>query len=45
LIPFCLVANLCREVTELMWQDNITLWFLSVPNVVVISLYVFLIIL
>jgi hypothetical protein len=41
---FSTVANLCREVTELTWHQNITLWFLSVLNVVVMSLYVFLLI-
>jgi len=40
-IPFHIVGNLCREVTELMWRHNITLWFMSVPNVVM-SRFVFL---
>jgi len=40
-ILFHIVGNLCREVTELMWHHNITLWFTSVPNIVM-SRFVFL---
>jgi hypothetical protein len=44
-IPFRIVTNLCREVTELTWHHNITLWFTSVPKVIIGSLFVFPIIL
>jgi len=44
-IPFCIVTNLCRKVTELTWNHNITLWFTSVLNPIIMSLFVFLIIL
>jgi hypothetical protein len=44
-IPFHIVTNLCHEVTELMWHHNITLWFTSAPNVIIMSLFAFLIIL
>jgi hypothetical protein len=40
-IQFRIVGNLYCEVTELMWHHNITLWFMSVPNVVM-SRFVFL---
>ncbi|MFN9980756.1 MAG: hypothetical protein ACK53Y_12600, partial [bacterium] len=40
-ITFRIVTNLCREVTELTWHHNITLWFTSVPNVIIGSLFVF----